>query len=750
MQTEHNIKYFVQPAELEEMLDELRIEIIQPVLAFILCTGFIPIFFATQFPHVLQGGVMGLLLFLLAFLGWFASRKGVSYSVWVLSAGCFFIIWLLVLWTQIEAFLCLLIVPIGLPIMLGRLTSGVIVNVFSSLCLFLLPMRFPFISGDMQWLVLMEIWLFTGLMWLSVKPLQGIIGWSWSNYKMNRNLVEEVRSQSLHTQEIIKDLADANLQLTRINDLALSLRISAEEARRVKEQFVANVSHELRAPLNMIIGFSEIILQAPKGIYGSRISPKLLADLDVILQNSRHLSKLIDDVLDLSQIDAGYLALNKMLSSMKEIIIAAVKSSQPLFQSKGLYLNVEVPDDLPAIECDITRIRQVVFNLLSNAGRFTETGGVTIRAEADEQWLTVSVMDTGPGLTLEMQEHLFQPFYQMDSSFREAYGGSGLGLSISKRLVEMHEGRIGFNSKENNGATFYFQLPVTMTQKGDRGFMRYINPYIQHEARTGLTTAPKPVRKSRFLVLERGSALNHLLARHIDQIEIHQVSTMQEAIQELKRVPAQALLINDLFAHDALYSLNDMNEIPIGIPVIACSIPGIEQAVGMMGVNDYLIKPIARETLLTTLSRLNIKGHTLLIADDEEDSLRLFRRMLHSTEQRYRILTAKNGREALDIMRAQRPDGVLMDLNMPVMDGFQLLAEKAKDPNIRDIPVIVISARDPSGQPIVSKTISLTQNGGLSLTQVLACISAFSAIVLKNNLNADLKTPEDHPDSQVS
>lgn len=750
MQTEHNIKYFMKPAELEEMLDELRIEIIQPVLAFILCAGFISIFFATQLPHVIQGGAIGLLLFLLALLGWFANKRGLFYSIWVLSAGCFFIVWLIVLWTQIEAFLCLLIIPVGLPIMLGRLMSGVAVSVISSLSLFLLPARFPFINSDMQWLVLMEIWLLIGLMYLSVKPLQGIIGWSWSNYKMNHNLVEEVRSQSLRTQGIIKDLADANLQLTRLNDMTLSLRISAEEARRVKEQFVANVSHELRAPLNMIIGFSEMILQAPKGIYGSRISPKLLADLDVVLQNSRHLSKLIDDVLDLSQVDAGYLALNKTIASMKEIISAAVKSSQPLFQSKGLYLNVEVPEDLPAIECDITRIRQVVFNLLSNAGRFTEKGGVTIRAQADQQWMTISVIDTGPGLTLDMQEHLFQPFYQMDSTFRETYGGSGLGLSISKRLVEMHEGRIGFKSEENNGATFYFQLPVSFLSKEDRSFTRFINPYTQYETRTSPTSAPKPVQRPRFLVLERGNALNHLLTRHIDQIEVHHVSTIQEAIDDLQREPAQALLINDIFAYDAIYNPNDLNLIPVGIPVIVCSIPGIEQAIGTMGVNDYLIKPISREALLNALSRLNLKGDTLLIADDEEDGLRLFRRMLHSAEQRYRILTAQNGEEALEIMRTQRPDGVLMDLTMPVMDGFQLLAEKTIDPNIRDIPVIIISARDPSGQPIVSKTIALTQNGGLSLTQVLACISAFSAIVLKNNLNFDLKKPEDHPGSRAS
>lgn len=751
MQSTHDIKLFIKTEELEEMLDEIRLENIQPVLACILLAGFILVFFATQLPHVLQGGVAGLSLFFLTLLGWLASRRSLVYSIWLLSAGCFLIIWLLVLWTHIEAFLCLLIVPVGLAFTLGKLPSGVVMGVISSISLLLLPAWFPFISSNIQWLVLIEIWLQVGFIWLAVRPLQGVIGWSWSNYMMNRDLVEEVRSQNLRTQEVIKDLADANLQLTRLNKMAHSMRLAAEEARRTKEQFVANVSHELRTPLNMIIGFSEMIIQTPKGIYGSRISPKLLADLDVILRNSRHLSKLIDDVLDLSQIDAGQMVLYKRLTSIKEIILAATKSVQPLFLSKGLYLNVEIPDDLPSVECDVTRIRQVVLNLLSNAGRFTEKGGVTVRAQADELWMRVDVIDTGPGLSADTQKRLFQPFHQMDASFRKLYGGSGLGLSISKRFIEMHDGKIGYESEEKKGTTFYFQLPMTFAaDENAKSFTRVINPYIQYEPRTRPTVAPKPALTPRLIIVEKGQALYHLLIRHIDNVEIHPVATIQEAALELEREPAQAVLINDFLVNADLSRMNDLNMLSIGVPVIVCSVPGIEQAIGMMGVNDYLIKPIARDTLLKALSRLNLKNPTLLIADDEEDSLRLFRRMLLSAEQRYKILTAQNGAEALRIMREQHPDGILLDLTMPIMDGFQLLAEKAKDPNIRDIPVIIISACDPTGQPIVSKSITLTQNGGLSLSQVLACIRAFSSIVLKNGLNFDLKTPEDHPDSLVS
>jgi signal transduction histidine kinase len=343
---------------------------------------------------------------------------------------------------------------------------------------------------------------------------------AWSNYEVTRDLLDQVRSSNLQAQEALKDLADANLQLTRLNNLAHSLRLSAEEARRTKEQFVANVSHELRTPLNMIIGFSEMILQTPREIYGGRISPKLLADLDVILRNSRHLSKLIDDVLDLSQVDAGQMSLSKSMESMEEIIRAAVVSVQPLFQSKGLSLKVEIPDDLPKVLCDSTRIRQVILNLLSNAGRFTEAGGVTVNVNYDQRWMTIRVTDTGPGIAPENREQLFQPFHQMDATIRNLYGGSGLGLSISKRFIEMHDGRIGLNSEASKGSTFFIQLPMNTTAPLERGPSRWFNPYFHFEPRTHPYMAPLPPKRPRFVVMENGHVLEKLLLRYVDQVEI--------------------------------------------------------------------------------------------------------------------------------------------------------------------------------------------------------------------------------------
>ena len=285
----------------------------------------------------------------------------------------------------------------------------------------------------------------------------------------------------------MQDLNEANVQLTHMNRLAQSLRQIAEDERRAKEQFVANVSHELRTPLNMIIGFCEMITETPE-TYGESIPDTLLADLEVVLRNSQHLSGLINDVLDLSQIEVGQMALTREQIALSEIVQAAVTAVQPLFISKRLNLTTEIPEDLPTLYCDHIRIREVMLNLLSNAGRFTESGGVTIKAWCRAGNVYVSVSDTGPGISVEGQKRIFQPFEQLDSTIRRRYGGTGLGLSISKGFVEAHDGEMWVESQEGQGTTFFFRLPLELPTPSGGDFMRWFNPYNQPEQRTRPTT----------------------------------------------------------------------------------------------------------------------------------------------------------------------------------------------------------------------------------------------------------------------
>ena len=228
--------------------------------------------------------------------------------------------------------------------------------------------------------------------------------------------------------------------------------------------------------------------------------------------------------------------------------------------------------------------------------------------------------------------------------------------------------------------------------------------------------------------METNGALQRLLSRYLDDAEIVPVSSWPQALAEMTRMPAQALLCNEASVGNALQSLNAA-ALPEGVPAILCSLPGSDEAAAALGVAEYLVKPVSCDSLLGALERLQITEGTVLIVDDEPEARRLFWRMLASTGRDYRVLTAGSGQEALDILASERPDVLLLDLVMPEMDGFSLLAAFQRDPAWQGIPTIVISARDPLGQPLVSSALAVTRQGGLALHELLACIDAARRIL---------------------
>ena len=594
--------------------------------------------------------------------------------------------------------------------------------------------------------------------WSVTQSLLRVTGWALSNYEQGWHSVREMREQQLELRQTQEDLVHANRELARLSDRLKAMQQVAEEARRAKEEFVANVSHELRTPLNMIIGFSEMITQSPQ-VYGSGsthlhgLPPALLADIDTIYANSQHLARLVDDVLDLSQVEAGRMALSKDWTFLQEIVDAAALAVRPLYESKGLYLEMEVPQDLPPLFCDGTRIRQVVLNLLSNAGRFTERGGVRVRAwrekEGAETRVVVSVTDTGPGIAPEDQARLFEPFLQLDTSLRRPQGGSGLGLSISKRFVEMHKGRMWLESPAPMqaphasggsvtacpGTTFYFSLPLETplptTLAAADGAMRWLNPYGEYEyrIRTRPFKAPAPEAAPRFVLLEEGKTLQRLFSRYLHGFDTLPVPDLEGAVLELNRSPAQALIVNAPLGGGRPVPLGQLANLPYGTPAVACWVPGEDEAARRLGVVRYLTKPVTRQELLAALEGLGREVQRVLVVDDQPEALQLFARMLSSAERGYRVIRAESGPRALSLLRQQRPDVMLLDLIMPGMDGFQVLQEKGQDPAIRDIPVIVITSKDPSGEPIVSDGLTVTRSGGLSVRDLLGCIQAVSEVL---------------------
>ena len=444
--------------------DELRISL-KPVIALLWILG-LALASAGDFHPDSSFGFrvvqFALLFCLLSAIAWLID----AWKPWI--GRCFMIIALIALihlgssWLSVPGFLMLIAVPIALAAALISVTAATVAALGETGLLLLLPEYVAAgLDGSAIAVVLVGIWAVLGIMYAVYNPVFKITRWSWEYYQRVRNLLEEARDRKVELEQALDDLAQANRQLTRLNMLAQGLRQAAEDARTAKEHFVANVSHELRTPLNMIIGFSEMILQSPE-TYGSKIPPALLADLAVINRNAEHLADLVDDVLDLSQIETQQTVLTKEHVQLHEIVEDVVVAVHPLFDSKGLYLETKVPEGLPPVFCDRTRVREVLLNLLSNAGRFTERGGVRVRIWQEGNDVVVSVADTGAGIAAEDLGKLFQPFQQLDSTIRRRYGGTGLGLSISKRFIELHGGKIWVESKEGIGTTFSFCLPISL------------------------------------------------------------------------------------------------------------------------------------------------------------------------------------------------------------------------------------------------------------------------------------------------
>jgi len=356
---------------------------------------------------------------------------------------------------------------------------------------------------------------------------------------------------------------------------------------------------------------------------------------------------------------------------------------------------------------------------------------VLVACRRADNLITIAVADTGPGIPAQDQQRLFEPFQQLDASIRRRYGGSGLGLTISKQFVEMHGGQMWIESQPGAGTTIGFSLPLppALAVEPATGVRRSLTPDDERGYRTRLrlTRAAPPVAPPRLVVLEKERTLQRLLARYLPGMEIAVARTVPAAIEELGRSPAQALVVN-ASPLEAI-PVSALTDLPFDTPAVTCWIPGEDDAARRLGVVQYLVKPVTAETLKDALARLPQGVKTVLIVDDEPDELHLFARMLEADAHGYRLLQVTNGQRALDMLRTRRPDVMLLDLVMAGMDGFQVLEEKGRDPVIRDIPVIVISSRDPTGDPVVSNTLTVTHGRGLSVRNLLACIQAIGEIL---------------------
>jgi len=542
-------------------------------------------------------------------------------------------------------------------------------------------------------------------------PLNGSVASALAGWAQARRALLESRAHRAELYRVVRALEEATYRIERMNNELLVARWQAEDARATKARFVATVSHEIRGPLNLILGFSRLIALFPER-YEDPLPVAYHADIDAVYRNSQHLLALVDDILDLSQIEAERLPLVKDFIDLEEDVIKkALRGLRPLAERKGLYVRLQLAGDLPMILADQVRLRQALINLLTNAIRFTERGGITIRSQLRGDSVLVAVQDTGPGIAPDDIPKLFKEFTQLHRSETREWMGSGLGLSISKELIELHRGQIWAESKPGVGTTCYFSLPLPGAA-----------PTVSMAVRTG-ETRPQAVSPNTCLVVHDDPEMVRLMARYIDGYRVVGVPGQREALALIEELHPRAIITTPAIVG---HLENQLAITPYSVPIIGCTMSRAEGRGDLGKVVAYLVKPVAHETLAGVMTRIDQGGETtLLLVDDDPDAGRLLERMLTLLPHPYRILKAYSGRQALDTMKTVIPDIVFMDLIMPELTGEQTIQRMRADDRLRQVPVIIISAKDATEDDIaVGPPISVRGGSPLGVGRCAQCLQA--------------------------
>jgi signal transduction histidine kinase/DNA-binding response OmpR family regulator len=494
----------------------------------------------------------------------------------------------------------------------------------------------------------------------------------------------QVSERKTHDGGTVGVFTDVTELKRREQELAAA-RDEAMRATQAKSQFLASMSHELRTPLNAIIGYSEMLHEEAQDLGQDSFLP----DLVKIREAGRHLLSLINDILDLSKIEAGKMDVLIEDFEVADLIGQVESVIQPLMAKNANTLVVDCVPDLGAMRSDQTKLRQSLFNLLSNAAKFTEHGRITLAARRlvreGEDTLEFKVSDTGIGMTEAQLGRLFQAFAQAEASTARDYGGTGLGLAITRHFCRMLGGEVVVESTPGQGSTFTITLPATCP-----------------DARAPLVeTQPQPSRAAAgtVLIIDDEKGAHDLLGKELasEGYQILHAMGGREGLKVAKEARPDLITLDiimpDLDGWSVLRAIKDDPDLR-DTPVVLVTIMGDRDLGFALGAADFITKPFERERLVQAVNR-HRRGDgaaNVLVVDDDPKSRDVLRRTL--TREGWTVAEAASGREALDHLERGRPALVLLDLMMPEMDGFEVLERMRGDEAWRDIPVIVVTAKD--------------------------------------------------------
>ncbi|MCX6898852.1 MAG: response regulator [Verrucomicrobia bacterium] len=512
-------------------------------------------------------------------------------------------------------------------------------------------------------------------------------------------MTEKLNSVTVSRDELAVEIAERK----RAQEELRHAKETAEAASRTKSQFLANMSHELRTPLNSVIGFTNILLKNKS----SNLHPEDLTFLERIVANGKHLLDLINQVLDLSKIEAKRVEIETSMVTLDRLITVIIGQFEPQLRDRPVRLAAELPDHIAPLETDAGKLKQVIINLVGNALKFTERGSVTVSVAVEEgthRPARITVADTGIGIPEDRLAAIFEAFQQADPSTTRKYGGTGLGLTISKALCELMGYRLEVASEPGKGSAFSIVLATHPTSAGITvrpAPLAEVHGFSAAEAAVEVTRriqameATQPLRNKLVLIIDDEADSRVLLTNLIEQFGCHVVAadSGELGLRMAKEIKPDLitldLLMPQMDGWEVLRRLKADAEMK-DTPVIVVSVVARERRGTVLGAVEMLQKPVSREDLLRVISL--IPRSRILVVEDNEDDRRLF--AAHLTGRVTELRMAVNGREALAMLETFTPNLILLDLMMPEMDGMAFLDTIRKNPRHWHIPVFVVTAKE--------------------------------------------------------
>ena len=585
----------------------------------------------------------------------------------------------------------------------------------------------------------------TSLAFLISTPLQGVISRPLLKLSDTARTVSEKKDYALRAQKhgedevgvLIESFNDMLAQIQKRDTELQEARVAAEKANQAKSNFLSFMSHELRTPLTSIIGFSEMLLTEVE----EEGRKDWAEDLRRVHDSGRYLLELINDILDISKIEAGKMEVHLETFDVGALIRDLNDVMRPLVERKKNHLVVQYDKNIGTMQADRIKVRQCLLNLLSNASKFTDKGTITFAADRKArngaEWLTFSIRDTGIGMTPEQMAKLFRAFTQADDSTSRKYGGTGLGLALTKRFCQIMGGDVKVESEPGKGSTFTIELPVVAAKSA--GAVRVAPAPPDATARDGTDC---------ILIIDDDPAVHQLLAEALrdEGYILKYASNGTEGLRMAKELRPAVITLDVLMPEmDGWVVLALLKDDPdlARIPVIMLTVRADQDFGFAMGVADYLQKPIDRERLVSVLKKYHhLKpSNRVLVVEDDPAMREMLCRMLESKD--WDVAEAENGLSALESITHSQPSLIILDLKMPVMDGFQMVAELHKHEDWRKIPVVVVSAKELTGedrQRLQGHVQKILQKGDFGREELMREVQQTVKLFLTKQEN-----PEDQP-----